>query len=421
MEVLFLIILLWIVSAFIFLPRFIGGRGILSYDDYLRNRKHYLGNLGEAAAKYDSAAELINAAKQGEAAAQYELGYMYYAGYCVRRNRHEALNWYKKAAEQGYAAAQYRLGEMYSDGDSDANVPKDEFKAVEWLQKAADQKGQAKAQKRLAGMYADGRGVPQDKHKAEKWYRKALDQDREAAAQGDVEGLYNLGMRYAFGDGVPQDDRTANEWILKAALQGHGLAQFHVTSVNRGLAKRGNADGQYQLGMMYANGICVSQDDRSAVEWYQKAANQEHPEAQHELGVMYANGRGVPKDETKAAEWFQKAMGQHKKTAEEQEQRREKEARRRLAEEQTKKERERSQSKETHQYTVSDEIKICFDTLELEYFASFDEVKEKRMFMIKFYHPDQHSSNATTRKYADNKTKEINNAFDILRTKHFLR
>jgi TPR repeat protein len=35
------------------------------------------------------------------------------------------------------------------------------------------------------------------------------------------------------------------------------------------------------------------EDDKQAVYWYQKAADQGYAEAQSILGVMYANGKGV--------------------------------------------------------------------------------------------------------------------------------
>ena len=44
----------------------------------------------------------------------------------------------------------------------------------------------------------NGQGVPQDYAEAVTWYRKA-------AEQGDADAQYNLGVMYAKGQGVPQD------------------------------------------------------------------------------------------------------------------------------------------------------------------------------------------------------------------------
>ena len=47
---------------------------------------------------------------------------------------------------------------------------------------------------------------------------------------------------------------------------------------------------------MYDNGQGVLQDDKEAVKWYRKSAEQGHPKAQSNLGVLYSNGQGVPQD-----------------------------------------------------------------------------------------------------------------------------
>ena len=72
-------------------------------------------------------------------------------------------------------------------------------------------------------------------------------------------------------------------------------------------AKQGNVDAQYNLGVMYAIGQDVPQDDAQAVQWYRKAAEQGFAEAQYNLGVMYAKGEGVRQNYKIANEWFGKA------------------------------------------------------------------------------------------------------------------
>ena len=56
---------------------------------------------------------------------------------------------------------------------------------------------------------------------------------------------------------------------------------------------RGTPDAQNNLGVMYANGEGVPEDDAEAVRWYRLAADQGDADAQYNLGVMYANGEGV--------------------------------------------------------------------------------------------------------------------------------
>ncbi len=111
------------------------------------------------------------------------------------------------------------------------------------------------------------------------------------AQQGHAFAQYNLGLRYAAGAGVPQDDVQALRWFRLAAEQGFAEAQF-------------------SLGFMYANGRGVPQDDSETVRWYRLAAEQGYASAQSNLGFMYANGRGVPQDDAEAVRWYRLAAEQ---------------------------------------------------------------------------------------------------------------
>ena len=61
------------------------------------------------------------------------------------------------------------------------------------------------------------------------------------------------------------------------------------------LAKQGHATAQYNLGVFYAKGLGVAQDDAEAVKWYRKAAEQGVADAQYNLGLMYHAGESVPR------------------------------------------------------------------------------------------------------------------------------
>ena len=66
---------------------------------------------------------------------------------------------------------------------------------------------------------------------------------------------------------------------------------------------------------MYAKGKGVLEDDREAVKWTRKAAEQGGASAQNNLGVMYQNGEGVPKDYVKAYAWWIRAAAQGEEDA----------------------------------------------------------------------------------------------------------
>ena len=75
-------------------------------------------------------------------------------------------------------------------------------------------------------------------------------------------------------------------------------------------ADQGDAEAQFNLGVMYSLGEGVPKDYKQAVYWYRKAADQGHADAQSNLGFMYHEGRGVPKDDTQAVYWLRKAADQ---------------------------------------------------------------------------------------------------------------
>ena len=83
---------------------------------------------------------------------------------------------------------------------------------------------------------------------------------RQLAERGDAEGEYQLGMSYCCGYGPGHTDTIAYKWLCRAALQGYEQAQ-------------------YQLGRMLGNGIkqrpfSEPQTADFAYMWYGLAAAQ---------------------------------------------------------------------------------------------------------------------------------------------------
>ena len=75
-------------------------------------------------------------------------------------------------------------------------------------------------------------------------------------------------------------------------------------------AEWGSALAQNNIGVLYENGLGVTQDYEQALTWYRKAAEQGLAAAQFVLGVAHENGRGVPKDGQQAMFWYRKAADQ---------------------------------------------------------------------------------------------------------------
>ena len=69
-------------------------------------------------------------------------------------------------------------------------------------------------------------------------------------------------------------------------------------------AAEGDADTQYELAELYAEGDGVEHNWVEAVKWYRKAAEQGHDGAQFKVGLSYQNGKGVPQSDTEAYVWL---------------------------------------------------------------------------------------------------------------------
>ena len=88
--------------------------------------------------------------------------------------------------------------------------------------------------------------------------------------------LLALGLSGAANAG-PHDD------ALAAANRGDYATAFRLY---RPLADQGNAVAQFYLGLTYANGRGVPQNNAEAVKWYRLAADQGDAGAQFNLGLM---------------------------------------------------------------------------------------------------------------------------------------
>ncbi len=114
---------------------------------------------------------------------------------------------------------------------------------------------------------------------------------RRAAEQGDANAQFFMGWVCANGDGVPKDDAQALSWYQKAAAQKHNGAQNN-------------------LGWMYNSGRGVPKDNTEAANWYLKAAQNGNAHAQNNIGMKYENGTGVERNLSEALRWFKAAAAQ---------------------------------------------------------------------------------------------------------------
>lgn len=82
---------------------------------------------------------------------------------------------------------------------------------------------------------------------------------------------------------------------------------YAVFIETRRAAEAGQAKAQYNLGLMYANGVGVEQNYQEALRWYHKSAEKGFSSAQYILAGKYATGQGVDRDIRQALVWYLKA------------------------------------------------------------------------------------------------------------------
>ena len=128
----------------------------------------------------------------------------------------------------------------------------------------------------------------------------SFDSQMKLAKQGNAEAQFKVGEMYENGFGVNQDNREAKYWITRSANQNHETARFKLLywdMERKGIngenkpkvkelntkAKQGNAQAQYYLGKMYANGVGIKKNPDVATDWLKKAALAGVLEAELEL------------------------------------------------------------------------------------------------------------------------------------------
>lgn len=129
-----------------------------------------------------------------------------------------------------------------------------------------------------------------------KGYKAYLKKDFERAVYfwtplakaGNLDAQYKLGMMYLNGEGVEIDFEKAGELFQSSA-------------------KQGDAGAQFIFGEMSSKGMGVDTDFQKAGNWFRKAAEQDYPDAQFRLGQWYAAGKGGEQELKLAYVWLKLA------------------------------------------------------------------------------------------------------------------
>ncbi len=238
--------------------------------------------------------------------AKIKIGFMYYYGLGVEKNKELALKWYREAAE----------GQM----------PKEEWElieAMEWEVLHECELAQtypvldsewSQAYPALGGIELwpcrSNDNTSPDREYAFLWFLKD-------AQRGHPHAMYQVGSLYRVGLGVEQNRSFAHDWYLKAAEQGHSNAMCmqgrllvekeEYTAAFEWFLKAAQADNavaMYFVAHMYFDGEGVEKSAVESFKWMLKAAQQGQWESMVWLGLKYRRGDGVTEDEELARTWF---------------------------------------------------------------------------------------------------------------------
>jgi TPR repeat protein len=128
----------------------------------------------------DGVTFLRAASELGHAGALYELGKLYETGWCLEKNKSEALLCFRRAAKKGHVKAGIKMADLIKD-EADA----DDHVLVE----------------------------------------KCLN---KAASAGDHDAQTRLGMMYVNGDRVAKDVKRGRDLLISAAISGNTVARIFL-------------------------------------------------------------------------------------------------------------------------------------------------------------------------------------------------
>ncbi|MBT8362253.1 MAG: sel1 repeat family protein, partial [Deltaproteobacteria bacterium] len=153
------------------------------------------------------------------------------------------------------------------------------------------------------------------------WTHRIMLVVQPLAKLGLASAQYQLALAIKERAGVRLGSRISyHDWLVRAAEQGHAEAALllvkHPRSQEEKLrwltvaAEKGMADAQYQLYVMLLKSTSGVTSSKSAREWLELAAENQHMVAQYDLGRYYMTGQAVleiKKDSDKARTWWEQA------------------------------------------------------------------------------------------------------------------
>ena len=140
---------------------------------------------------------------------------------------------------------------------------------------------------------------------------------QKATEQNNAEAQFHLGIMYANGT------HTKKRYFkgIEKQFEQPDESQPDYTKAKEWFEKaanQGHIEAQHQLALLYYNGQATKQNYSQGIKWDTKAAKKGNVIAQYTLANLYYKGTGVKQDYFKAKQWFAKASEQNYSDAKEQ-------------------------------------------------------------------------------------------------------
>ena len=186
-------------------------------------------------------------------------------------NYETALKEFQMLAEtQNNGLAQMWLYWIYSTGEE--GIDKDEDLSEAWKKKSESSLKFMAMQGDPEAQYWHGENVSDD-YRNGYWYIKSFNGFLFAANQGDSYAQGSLAEYYLYGIGVDENKELGMSWLLKSAQGGNAYYQDMLGDYLK-------SEGQYSD---------LTRDDKEAIKWIIKAAEQGHHRAITELKAIGIN------------------------------------------------------------------------------------------------------------------------------------
>ena len=227
----------------------------------------------------------------------YEEGYDYFYGITRPVNRAKAVEYFLEAGKLGNADALFFLSIHQQNHDN--------LKEATQVAKRSLELGNEAAKIKLGEIQED-----------EKLMKEGFNALKKKVDSGDMHYANSLGYAYEFGIGTSLSIKEAMKYYEMAAKQNNALGMMNLADLYIQedklkkakpllvkAAKKEYGYAQYLLAMNFFD--LYSENNKGALFWLERAANNDEPEALYQLGVYYSEGAEA--DLAKSIKYYQRA------------------------------------------------------------------------------------------------------------------